>query len=107
MEGTCAVEWEGHQCHGGRCGFCIVIILFNGNVTIVTEPVTFTGDGYVRYTLLDSGIAKQQAAKEVAFYKESFRMRIQTVAEEGLLFQMGGANDFAALKVSIIYKNIL
>ena len=93
------MEWKGHQCYG-RCG---LLDCYANIVTIVTEPVTFTGDGYARYTLLDSvldsGIAKRQVTMEMAFYEESISMRVQTNAEEGLLFQMSGANDFAVLEV--------
>ena len=82
--------------------FYVIIVLCNV-VTIVTEPVTFTGDGYARYTLLDSGIAKQQqVAMEMAFYEESISMRVQTNADEGLLFQMSGDEDFAILEVYYI-----
>ena len=66
------------------------------------EPITFAGDGYARYTLLDSGVAKRQVAMEIAFYEESISMRIRTDVEQGLLFQMGGANDFAMLEVSCL-----
>ena len=65
------------------------------------DPVTFDGDGYAQYTLLeDSGVARQRSAMEMAFYEESISMRIRTDVEQGLLFQMGGANDFAILEVS-------
>ena len=64
--------------------------------------MTFTGDGYARYTLLDSGTAKQQVAMEMAFYEESINMRVQTNADEGLLFQMSGDEDFAILEVYYI-----
>jgi len=65
------------------------------------QPITFTGDGYARYTLLDDGIVKRQVVMEMEFYEESISMRIQTDAEEGLLFRMGGVTDFAALEVSL------
>ena len=71
-------------------------------VATVTDPVTFTGDGYARYTLLDSGVAKRQATMEMAFYEESISMRVRTTTEEGLLFQMGGANDLAVLEVCLL-----
>ena len=58
------------------------------------EPIQFTGDGYARYTLLDSGT-------EMSFYEETVSMCIQTDAKEGLLFRMSGHNDFAVLKVSL------
>ena len=72
------------------------------------EPVTYTGDGYAQYTLLDSGIVaeQQQVAKEMAFYEERISMRIQTNAEEGLIFRISGVNDFAILQVTI-YSNKL
>lgn len=66
------------------------------------EPITFNGDGYARYTLLDSGTVKQQVAVEMAFYGERISMKILTDAEEGLLFRMGGTNDFAILEVSLL-----
>lgn len=65
----------------------------------MTEPITFTGDGYARYTLLDSRITKRQVAKEMSYYKESIHMRIRTDTKEGLLFRMSGTNDFAILEV--------
>ena len=79
---------------------CISLLLHH-NITAVMQPITFTGDGYARYTLLDSGITKRQVALEMAFYEESISMRIQTDVEEGLLFRMGGVTDFAVLEVSI------
>ena len=36
---------------------------------------------------------------EIAFYEERISMRVRTNAEEGLLFQMSGADDFAVLEV--------
>ena len=90
------------QCSGrgtnAMVGVALCTLLCN-IATTVADPVTFTGDGYARYTLLDGGVAKRQVNMEMAFYEESISMRVRTIAEEGLLFQMGGANDLAVLEV--------
>ena len=70
------------------------------------DPITFDGDGYARYTLLGSGVARRQVAMEMAFYEESISMRIRTDMEQGLLFQMGGVNDFAILEVSSLTQKL-
>ena len=68
-----------------------------------SEPVTFTGNGYARYTLLDDiSSRKRQVDMEMAFYEDNVSLRVQTTQQEGLVYWMGGATDYAALEVSVL-----
>ena len=68
-----------------------------------SEPITFTGNTYARYTLLggDTSNRKRQVGMEMAFYEDSVNISLQTTQQEGLVYWMGGATDYAALEVSV------
>jgi len=66
-----------------------------------SEPVTFTGNSYARYTLVgDTSSRKRQVDMEMAFYEDSVSISVQTTQQAGLVYWMGGATDYAALEVS-------
>jgi len=68
---------------------------------VESEPITFTGNSYARYTLVgDTSSRKRQVDMEKAFYEDSFSISMQTTQQAGLVYWMGGPTDYAALEVS-------